>query len=45
MAAGRFSTRPSRRLAHSRCMDIIAIAIAVVFFAALLLVVEGLDRV
>jgi hypothetical protein len=36
---------PSRPVAHSRCMDIIAIAIAVVFFAAMLLFVEGLDRV
>jgi hypothetical protein len=37
--------RPSRAGAHSGRMDIIAIAIAVVFFAAMLLLVEGLDRV
>jgi hypothetical protein len=45
MAKGRFSTRPPWPVAHSRCMDIIAIVIAVVFFAAMLLFVEGLDRV
>lgn len=37
--------RPSRREAHSAGMDLLAIAIAVVCFAVLALIVEGLDRV
>jgi hypothetical protein len=41
----RFCMRPSRPKAHSPCMDLLAVAIAVVFFAALLLLIEGLDRV
>jgi hypothetical protein len=45
MTRAQFWTRPSRATAHSRCMDLVAIAVAVAFFAALLLVVEGLDRV
>jgi len=45
MARRQFWMRPSRATAHSRCMDLIAIAIAVAFFAAMLLAVEGLDRV
>jgi tRNA pseudouridine-54 N-methylase len=45
MARARFSMQPSRPPAHSGRMDIIAVAIAVAFFAAMLLVVEGLDRI
>jgi hypothetical protein len=32
-------------IAESRAMDLIALALALVFFAAMLLVIEGLDRV
>jgi hypothetical protein len=45
MTQASFCTRPSRRIADSLGMDLVAVAIAVVFFAATLLVIEGLDRV
>jgi hypothetical protein len=32
-------------MAQSSCMDLAAVVIAVVFFAAMLLLIEGLDRV
>jgi hypothetical protein len=36
---------PSRPVAQSAWMDLAAVVIAVVFFAAMLLLIEGLDRV
>jgi hypothetical protein len=38
-------TSPSRARSHARRMDLIAIALAVVVFAAMLAVIEMLERV
>jgi hypothetical protein len=45
MPEPRFCTRASRRRADSAGMDVIAIVIGVAFFAAMVLFIEGLDRV
>jgi hypothetical protein len=45
MPAWPIFTRPVRQGADSAHMDLIAIALGLIFFAAMLVVLEGLDRI
>jgi hypothetical protein len=45
MAGPRIFTRPGRRPDDSGRMDVIAIALGLVVFAAMLALVEGLERI
>jgi hypothetical protein len=45
MAGPRIFTRPGRRSGDSGHMDVIAIALGLVVFAAMLALVEGLERI
>jgi hypothetical protein len=45
MRGGRILIRPGRRGSHSGLMDLIALVLAVAFFAAMLLFIEVVDRV
>jgi hypothetical protein len=40
-----FGTRPVRATTHHVAMDVVAIAIAVAFFAAMLLLIRAIDRI
>jgi hypothetical protein len=40
-----FGTRPVRATTHHVAMDVVAIVIAVAFFAAMLLLIKAIDRI
>jgi hypothetical protein len=45
MAAGPIFTPPARHGADSARMDLIALALGLIFFASMLAVLEGLERI
>jgi hypothetical protein len=44
-AGGRIFTRPAQDAIDSARMDLIALALGLIFFAAMLAVLEGIERV
>jgi hypothetical protein len=45
MSGRRIFTRPARRRADSHRMDLVALALGLIFFVALVFLLEGLDRI